>query len=182
MKSLVCFFRGVDRLNNLIGKALCWLILVVVVVSTTNAVVRKGFDISSNAFLEIQWYLFSVVFLLGAGYTLSRNAHVRVDVIYSRFSLRTQAWIDIFGTVFFLLPASILVVYYGWPFFMSSFLESEMSSDPGGLLRWPVKLMVPLGFSLLVLQGLAEIAKRVAFLKGAIANPFDHAEHTGEAH
>lgn len=175
------FSRAVDRLNGLIGKALCWLILVVVVISTCNAVVRKSFDISSNAFLEIQWYLFAAVFLLGAGYTLSHNAHVRVDVLSSRFSLRTQAWIDIFGGVFFLLPMAGLILYFGWPFFMSSFVEAEMSSDAGGLLRWPVKLLLPAGFALLLLQGLAEIAKRIAFLSGAISSPFDHVEHAEEA-
>lgn len=181
MKFLVSFFRAVDRLNAGVGQGLRWLILVMVLISAGNALIRKGLDLSSNAFLEIQWYLFSAVFLLGAAYTLSRNAHVRVDVIASRFSLRAQAWMDIFGSLVFLLPMAGLILYFGWPFFVSSWLEGEMSSDAGGLLRWPVKLLLPAGFALLLLQGLAEIAKRIAFLGGAIANPFDHVAHEEEA-
>ncbi len=174
VRTLLAFARGVDRLSGWIGHLIYWLILALVLISSSNAVVRKVFDISSNAFLEIQWYLFSAVFLLGAGYTLSRNAHVRVDVISARFSPQTRAWIDILGTVFFLLPVTGLVMYLAWPFFMTSWLEGEISSDAGGLVRWPVKLLLPIGFALLFLQGLAEICKRLAFLNGLISDPFDH--------
>lgn len=174
MRTLLAFARGVDRLNGWIGHVIYWLILALVLISSSNAVVRKTLDISSNAFLEIQWYLFSAVFLLGAGYTLSRNAHVRVDVLSSRLSLRARAWIDIFGTLVFLLPMAGLVLYFAWPFFMTSWLEGEMSSDAGGLVRWPVKLLLPAGFVLLILQGLAEICKRLAFLQGLIDDPHDH--------
>ena len=174
VRALLAFARGVDRLSGWIGHLIYWLILALALISSSNAVVRKTLDISSNAFLEIQWYLFSAVFLLGAGYTLSRNAHVRVDVLSARLSERARAWIDIFGTLIFLLPMTGLVLYMAWPFFMTSWLEGEMSSDAGGLVRWPVKLLLPIGFALLLLQGLAEICKRLAFLNGLISDPFDH--------
>ena len=143
-----------------------WLVPVAVLVSAANALARYGLDLSSNAWLEIQWYLFSAVFLLGAGWTLLRNAHVRIDVLSSRASQRTRAWIDIIGGVLFLMPMAILILYFSWPMFVESYAGHEISSDAGGLVRWPVKLLIPVGFALLALQGVSEVIKRIAFLRG----------------
>ena len=137
-----------------------------VLISAGNAIMRKAFRMSSNGFLEIQWYLFAAVFLLAAGYTLLKNEHVRIDVISSRLGPRAQAWIDILGGVFFLLPLTGVVLYHAWPFFLNSFTSQEWSSNPGGLILWPVKLLIPAGFALLLLQGVAEIIKRIGFLAG----------------
>jgi TRAP-type mannitol/chloroaromatic compound transport system permease small subunit len=166
MKPLLRIAHFIDRLNERIGRAASWLILVTVLVSAGNAIVRKAFQMSSNGLLEIQWSLFAAVFLLAAAYTLLKNEHVRIDVISSRFSARTQAWIDIFGAVFFLLPLTGVVLYHAWPFFLSSFVSQEWSSNPGGLILWPAKLLIPVGFTLLSLQGVAEMIKRVGFLLG----------------
>jgi len=163
--------RAIDWLNDLIGRNVYWLILVAVLVSTLNALVRYTFDVSSNAWLELQWYLFSTVFLLCAGYTLGRNEHVRIDIIAGRMSRRTQAWIDLLGGLFFLLPMSLIIMVLSWPVFMESFNRHEISGDAGGLLRWPVRLLVPVGFFLLSLQGISEIIKRIAFLRGLIPEP-----------
>jgi TRAP-type mannitol/chloroaromatic compound transport system permease small subunit len=163
--------RFIDRLNELIGRLVYWLILVSVLVSSGNAVVRYAISRSSNGWLEIQWYLFSAVFLLGAGYTLLRNEHVRIDIFYGRLSARARAWIDIFGGVFFLLPMALIIMALAWPLFLESWTRNEYSTDAGGLIRWPVKLLIPTGFLLLVLQGLSEIIKRVAFLIGLIPEP-----------
>lgn len=171
MRLLLAFSTAVDRFNDWVGRIVYWLILVAVVISAGNATVRYLFNTSSNAWLEVQWYLFSAVFMLCAGYTLLRNEHIRIDVIVSRFSERTLTWIDIIGTALFLLPISIIVMYLSWPVLVDSFVRNEMSSDAGGLIRWPVKLLLPLGFLLLVLQGFSELIKRVAFLKGLIPNP-----------
>ena len=146
-------------------------VLIAVLVSAANAIVRYGFDTSSNAWLELQWYLFSAVFLLCAGYTLLRNEHIRIDIIFGSFSRRTQVWIDVFGTVFFLLPMAIMILVLSWPMFVGSYRIHEYSSDAGGLLRWPVKLLIPVGFLLLALQGVSEIVKRIAFLLGYIPDP-----------
>ena len=140
-------------------------------VSSGNAVVRYLFNYSSNAWLELQWYLYTGFFLVGAGYTLLRNEHVRIDIIYSRFSPRTRAWIDVLGGIFFLLPMAILILVLSWPVFTDSFALTEYSPNAGGLLRWPVKLMMPVGFFLLALQGVSEIIKRIAFLRGLIPDP-----------
>lgn len=166
MKTLLRIAHLIDRLNERIGRAASWLILATVLISAGNAIMRKAFQMSSNGFLEIQWSLFAAVFLLAAAYTLLKNEHVRIDVISSRFSLRTQAWIDIFGGVFFLLPLTGVVLYHAWPFFLNSFLSQEWSSNPGGLILWPAKLLIPVGFALLLLQGVAEIIKRAGFLLG----------------
>lgn len=171
MRLLLAFSSAVDRLNDWVGRIVYWAILVAVVISAGNASVRYLFHTSSNAWLEVQWYLFSVVFLLCAGYTLLRNEHIRIDVIVGRFSEKTLTWIDIIGTVFFLLPMSIIIMYLSWPALVDSFVRNEMSSDAGGLIRWPVKLLIPVGFLLLVLQGLSELIKRIAFLQGLIPNP-----------
>ena len=158
--------RAIDALNDRVGRAVAWLTLVAVLVSSGNAVSRYAFSLSSNAWLEIQWYLFSAIFLLAAGYTLKAGAHVRIDILYGRYSPRTRAWVDIAGTVFFLMPMALLILYLSWFMFMQSYLGDEISADAGGLIRWPVKLLMPAGFALLVLQGLSEIFKRVAFLRG----------------
>jgi TRAP-type mannitol/chloroaromatic compound transport system permease small subunit len=161
----------IDALNDRIGRTVYWLILAMVLVSSGNAVVRYVFDKSSNAWLELQWYLFSAVFLLGAGYTLLNNEHVRIDIINGRLSPRTRAWIDLLGGLFFLLPMALLIMWLSWPVFIESYTRHEFSSDAGGLLRWPVKLLIPVGFLLLVLQGISEIIKRAAFLAGLIPDP-----------
>lgn len=166
MKPLLAFAHLIDRLNQRIGLAVSWLILAIVLISAGNAIMRKAFQMSSNAFLEIQWTLFAAVFLLAAGYTLLRNEHVRIDIVTSRFNPRTQAWIDLMGGLLFLLPFCVLMLYLAWPFFLTSYIEQEWSNNPGGLMLWPAKLMIPLGFTLLLLQGVAEIIKRIGFLRG----------------
>ncbi len=171
MQALLVFSRGIDGLNAWIGRYVIWLILASTVISGVNAIVRKVFNYSSNAFLEVQWYLFAAAFLLAAGYTLLRREHVRVDVISSRLSKRTQIWIDLLGFLFFLTPMCLVVLWYGVPFFLQGFESNEMSSNAGGLLRWPVYLMMPLGFGLLMLQGFSEAIKRLAFLQGLIDDP-----------
>lgn len=166
MKPLLAFAHAIDRLNEGVGRLVQWLILAMVLISAGNAISRKLFSLSSNAFLEIQWTLFAAVFLLAAGYTLKRNEHVRIDVLSGRFGPRTRAWIDLLGGVFFLLPLTLVVLYYAWPFFADSWASQEHSDNPGGLILWPGKLLVPAGFALLLLQGLAEIIKRIGFLLG----------------
>lgn len=158
--------QGIDALNEWVGSKIKWLVLAATLISAGNALVRYGLGISSNAGLEIQWYLFGAVFLLGAGYTLKHNGHVRIDFIYGLLSVRTQAWVEITGTLLFLLPFSLLLVWYGWPMFVSAWQSAEMSPDAGGLLRWPVKLLIPVGFGLLALQGIAELIKNIAVITG----------------
>lgn len=173
--------QPIDRLNAAVGQAVRWLILVAVLICSGNASVRYLLSTSSNAWLEAQWYLFSAVFLLGSGYTLLRNEHVRIDVFSAKASHRTQAWIDVFGTLFFLLPMALLVIWLSWPVFVNSFELGEGSTDAGGLLRWPVKLLIPIGFTLLTLQGISELVKRIAYLKGLSPDPFTHpSEHAGD--
>ncbi|MBI3776484.1 MAG: TRAP transporter small permease subunit [Gammaproteobacteria bacterium] len=166
MRAALKFAHWIDALNERAGRSVYWLVLVTVVLSAGNAISRKGFNLSSNALLEIQWYLFAAVFLLSAGYTLKRNEHVRVDVISGRLSKRAHAWIDIFGGLLFLLPASAVVLYYSWPYFVNSFVSQEWSSNPQGLIIWPAKALIPAGFALLFLQGVAETIKRIGFLLG----------------
>lgn len=171
MKALLALSRTIDALNEQVGKLTYWLILVAVLISTGNAIVRYTFNTSSNAWLEIQWYLFSFVFLFCAGYTLLHNQHVRIDVVTSHFSRRVQTWLEIFGTVFFLMPMAIAIMWLSWPVFVDAWQSQESSSNSGGLLVWPGRLMLPLGFFLLVLQGFSELIKRVAFLRGMIPDP-----------
>jgi TRAP-type mannitol/chloroaromatic compound transport system permease small subunit len=181
MQALIAFSRLIDAINARIGKAVTWLVLAAVVISAANAVVRKLFDYSSNAWLEIQWYLFSAVFLLCAAYTLLRNEHIRIDVVAGRFSRRTQTWIDVFGTVFFLLPMVALVLYQAWPWFVRAYASGEISGSAGGLILWPAKILVPVGFVLLGLQGLSELIKRIAFLRGLGPDPAERvAEKSAE--
>jgi len=173
MKPLLKLSAHIDKLNERVGSLATWAVLAAVLVSALNAIVRKIFNTSSNAFLELQWYLFSAIFLLCAGYTLLRNEHVRIDIITSRLSPRAQNWIDIIGILIFLLPMAVLVVWLSWPSFMNAFNSGEHSNNAGGLLVWPVRLLVPVGFALLMLQGFSELIKRIAFLRGLIANPLE---------
>jgi TRAP-type mannitol/chloroaromatic compound transport system permease small subunit len=179
---LLRFSRLVDALNERIGHAVYWLVLAMVLISAGNAIVRKVFNYSSNAYLEAQWYLFSAVFLLAAGYTLLRNEHVRIDVIAGHLSPRAQAWIDVLGTIFFLLPMATLIMWLSWPQFWSKFVHHEISGSAGGLVLWPAWLLLPVGFFLLVLQGLSELVKRIAFLAGKGPDPIQrHEPHSAEA-
>ena len=171
MNMLLKFSRAIDWLNTQIGKYVIWLILASTVISGVNAVVRKVFNMSSNAYLEVQWYLFAASFMIAAGYTLLNQEHVKIDVVYSRWSKRTQIWIDIIGFVFFLTPICLAILWYGIPFFLQGYRSGEMSSNSGGLIRWPVYAMIPLGFTLLMLQGWSELIKRIAFLQGRIEDP-----------
>lgn len=174
MKLVLQFIRVVDAVSTRIGSLAYYLVLLCVLISATNAVVRKTFQYSSNGLLEIQWYLFAAVFLLGSGYTLLKDEHVRVDVISGRLSSRGRAWIDLFGSVFFLLPMTVLVAWLSWGDFLNAWRLGEVSPNTGGLIVWPARLLIPVGFSLLALQGLAEVGRRLAFLGGAI--PALHAE------
>lgn len=158
--------RSIDRLNALIARNVCWLILAAVLVSTVNALVRKFFNLSSNAFLELQWYLFSAVFLLAGAHTLARNAHVRIDIISSRLSPKAQAWVEIVGLVLFLGPVCLLTIVTSWPVFMDAWHTGEVSNNAGGLILWPARLLVPVGFSLLLLQAVSQLIKRIAMLQG----------------
>jgi len=169
--ALLKLSRAIDALSERVGKATIWLVLIVTLISAANAFVRYTFNYSSNGLLEIQWYLFSAIFLLCAGYTLMRNEHVRIDVISGRFSPRTHAWIDIIGTLFFLAPMAVAVLYLSWPIFINAYLNNEYSSNAGGLIVWPVRALVPIGFFLLILQGVSELIKRFAFLAGLISDP-----------
>ena len=171
MNGLIALSRAIDALSTRVGKAVIWLVLAAVVISAGNATVRKAFDYSSNAWLEVQWYLFSGVFLLAAAYTLLRNEHIRIDVVAGRFSKRTQTWIDIIGTLFFLLPMVALVLYESWPWFVRAWESKEISGSAGGLILWPAKILVPVGFVLLGLQGISELIKRIAFLRGLGPDP-----------
>ena len=171
MHALLKFSNAVDWLNRQIGKYAIWLILASTVISGVNALVRKIFNTSSNAFLEVQWYLFAAAFLLAAGYTLLNNEHVKIDVIYSKFSRTKQIWIDIIGFTFFLTPVCLAVLWYSMPFFLKGYHSGEMSNNAGGLIRWPVYALMPLGFTLLMLQGWSELIKRFAFLQGLIEDP-----------
>jgi len=176
MKALLALSRAIDALNLRVGRAVTWVTLLVVLVSAGNAVVRKVFEMSSNAWLELQWYMFGAMFLLTAGYTLLKNEHVRVDILSSRLSKRTQIYIEIFGVLFFLLPMAILIMYLSWPMFMDSFVSNEQSSNSGGLVRWPVKLLIPVGFALLVLAGISRLIKCVGYLLGQAPDPLARAE------
>ncbi len=181
MRILMRLSKAIDAMNERIGRTVYWLVLVAVLVSAGNAIVRKLFNMSSNAFLELQWYLFSGIFLLCAGYTLLRNEHVRIDVLAGRLSAKGQTWIDILGTVLFLLPMTLLFIYLSWPVFVRTFTHNEISTNAGGLWIWPARLLVPIGFTLLALQGLSELTKRIAFLTGAGPDPVKrHDAHAAE--
>jgi len=166
MSGLLALSRFIDAANTVIGKAVSWLILLAIVISAANATTRKLFNLSSNAWLEAQWYLFSAGFLVAAGYTLLNNEHVKVDLVYGRLSRRTQLWIEILGTLFFLFPFCLITIYLSWPRVTSKFISGEISNNTGGLILWPVWALIPLGFGLLALQGLSELIKRIAILRG----------------
>lgn len=176
MQGLLRISSAIDRVSNFLGRNLMWLILASVAISAGNAIIRKAFDMSSNAFLEIQWYLFSAVFMLGAGYAFLTNAHVRIDFVSARMSARTRNIIDIVGIVVFLLPLCGLMIHLSWPTFANAWESGEMSQNAGGLIRWPVYLMIPVGFALLALQSLSELIKRVGYLRGLIPDPIGHHE------
>jgi TRAP-type mannitol/chloroaromatic compound transport system permease small subunit len=168
MQALLTFSRIVDRLNEWVGRLAAWAVLLACVISAGNASSRYLFSISSNAWLEIQWYLFSAIFLLGAPVTLKLNEHVRVDIVYMSVGERGRLWIDIIGFICFMLPATAILTYMTWNFIDQSWLQQEISANAGGLIRWPVKLMMPVGFGLLTLQGISELIKRIATLRGTI--------------
>jgi TRAP-type mannitol/chloroaromatic compound transport system permease small subunit len=171
MRGLLKLSGAIDWLNAQVGRWVIWLILGSTVISAVNAMVRKAFNVSSNAYMEVQWYLFAGAFLLAAGYTLLNGEHVKIDVVSSRLSKRKQIWIDIIGFAFFLTPMCMAVLWFGIPFFLQGFRSGEVSSNAGGLIRWPVYLLMPTGFALLLLQGVSEFIKRIAFLRGLIPDP-----------
>lgn len=160
--------RAIDKLNDTIAAAVAWALLLAVLICAGNALIRYSFNMSSNAWLEIQWYLFAAVFMLASPHTLRRDEHVRIDVVTGRFSKRTQVWLDLFGYLFFLMPVCLVILYYGIPFGMLSVQSAEMSSNAGGLIVWPAKILVPIGFALMILQGISEIIKRIAYLRGRL--------------
>ena len=174
MDTLLRLSSLIDSANERIGRWSAWFGLLAVIVCTVNAIVRYSLNLSSNAWLELQWYLNSVMFLLVAAWALKRNDHVRIDVIAGKLPLRAQAWIDIFCGLFMLLPAAVIIAWYSWPSLVNSYRIGEYSSDPGGLLRWPIRLLIPVAFTLLALQGLSEVVKRIAFLAGRIPYPAEH--------
>lgn len=171
MHALLKFSRAVDWLNSQIGKHVIWLILASTVISAVNAIVRKAFNVGSNAYLEVQWYLFAGTFLLTAAFTLLNGEHVKIDVVYTHFTKRKQMWIDVFGFAFFLTPFCLAILWYGIPFFLQGYHTGEISPNAGGLIRWPVYALIPIGFTLLLLQGWSELIKRLAFLQGLIEDP-----------
>jgi TRAP-type mannitol/chloroaromatic compound transport system permease small subunit len=178
MKKLLRLSALIDSVNEFIGRSVSWLGLAAVLVCAAAATARYSFNIGSNAWLEIQWYLNAAVFLLVAGYTLKRHEHVSIDVLVSRWSPRVQAWIHILGGIFMLLPATLIIAWYSWPSLVNSYDIQEYSSDPGGLIRWPVRALIPLAFGLLALQGVSEIIKRIGFLKGLVpASEFEKKGH-----
>jgi TRAP-type mannitol/chloroaromatic compound transport system permease small subunit len=180
MGALLGLSRVIDAVNTIVGRCAMWLTLAAVLVSSINAMVRKAFDMSSNAWLELQWYLFGAVFMLCAGYTLLKNEHIRIDVLAGRFSKRTRDWIDVVGHAGVLIPFCLLMIYDLWPFFWSSFRSGEMSPSPGGLIIWPAKFLILAGFVLLLAQGVSELIKRIAIIRGAIPDPHEESRDEDE--
>jgi TRAP-type mannitol/chloroaromatic compound transport system permease small subunit len=166
MKGLLALSRAIDAVNQRLSYVADWLVLLSCLISAGNAFSRYAFSVSSNAWLEIQWYMFGALVMLGASYTLKRNEHVRVDIVYTNLSTRRQIMVDIIGGLLFLLPATLILAYLSWPIFHNSWAEGEISSNAGGLVRWPIKIFLPLGFALLSLQGISELIKRFAMLTG----------------
>lgn len=171
MGFLLSLSRLIDAINQFVGRWISWAVLVVVLISSANALGRKFFHSGSNAWLEVQWYLFGAIFLLAAGYTLLKNGHVRVDVFSSKLSKRKQIWIEILGTMLFLMPMAVLIMWLAWPMFWESWATQEASPNAGGLIRWPAKLLVPVGFSLLIGAGLSHLIKCIGFLMGRCPDP-----------
>lgn len=171
MQGFLSFSRAIDAFNTFVGRSIGWLILAAVIVSTANAIIRKLFNQSSNAWLEVQWYMFGAVFMLCAAYTFLKNEHIRIDIVSNVFSKRVRDWIDIIGHLFFLFPLCIIMMLYGFPFFFRSFAINETSANAGGLIQWPAKILIPLGFVLLFAQGISELIKRIAIMSGAMEDP-----------
>jgi len=171
VNALLKLSRLIDTITEFIGKSAIWLVLVVVLISAANALMRYTINYSSNAYLEIQWYLFGLIFLSCSGYTLLRNEHIRIDVISCKFSKRTQTWLDIFGILVFLMPMAIAIMVLSWPVFVSAMHSGEMSNSEGGLIVWPARLMIPAGFFLLIMQAISELIKRAGFLMGRCPDP-----------
>jgi TRAP-type mannitol/chloroaromatic compound transport system permease small subunit len=176
MGGLLKLSRGIDAVTAFIGRHVIWLILAAILVSAINAVIRKAFDMSSNAWLELQWYLFGCVFMVAAAYTLQKNEHIRIDIISTRLSPQARNWVDVFGHVLMLLPFTALMIYESAPFAWSAWRSGEMSGSAGGLIIWPARAFVLLGFFLLFLQGLSELIKRIAVMQGLIPEPYPHHE------
>lgn len=181
MGGLLGLSRAIDKLNEFIGKYIAWLIVVAVLISAGNAVVRKLFDTSSNAWLEMQWWLFGMVFLLCSPWTLSSNEHIRIDIVNSLMPNWLKQAIEVIGHTLFLIPVALVMLYTSWPFFMSSFLQNEQSTNAGGLPQWPAKFLVPLGFALLLIQGISELIKRLAIIKGDLAETTSGGGHHAAA-
>jgi TRAP-type mannitol/chloroaromatic compound transport system permease small subunit len=177
MKTLIAISRAIDMVNERVGRLVYWGVLIMVLVSAANATSRYALNIASNAWLELQWYLFAAVFLLCSGYTLLHNEHIRIDILTARLSRRAQIWIDILGTLIFMLPVTSYIMWLSWPVFMNAWTSGETSMNAGGLVRWPVRLLVPAGFFLLTAQGISELIKRIAYLRGLIPDPVEkHAD------
>lgn len=168
MRPLLALSRAIDLLNEKIGYVCNLLVLFATLVSAVNAMVRYAFGYSSNGWLELQWYMFAVLVMFGASYTFKRNEHVRVEIFYLFLSARGQLWLDLIGTLFFLIPVCLLLSYLSWPFFMQAYRVDEMSSNAGGLIRWPIKFVLPAGFVMLALQGISEVIKRIGALLGDV--------------
>ena len=168
MRPLLALSETIDRLNEKIGYVCNLLVLLACLVSAGNAMIRYAFGYSSNGWLELQWYMFAILVMFGASYTFKRNEHVRVEIFYLFLSERGQLWLDMIGTLFFLIPSCLLLAYLSWPFFMQSYSVGEMSGNAGGLVRWPIKFVIPSGFVMLALQGVSEVIKRAAALKGEV--------------
>ncbi|WP_265500697.1 TRAP transporter small permease subunit [Paracoccus beibuensis] len=176
MGGLLALSRGIDRVTTVIGRSVAWLILLAIIVSSVNAVVRKVFSVSSNAWLEAQWYLFGAAFMLAAAYTLLINEHIRIDIIYGRWSRRVQHWIDLIGTLLFLLPFTGIMLYLTWPAFTRAWANGEISMNAGGLALWPARGILVAGFALLFAQGISELIKKIAIMRGIIPDTVSHAE------
>lgn len=181
MAALLKISALIDKISEWLGKFAMWLILAAVIISAGNAILRKAFNIGSNAWLEVQWYLFAGVFMLGVGYVMLKNGHVRIDFISGKLSRRTNAIIDSAGIVVFTIPLAIIMVYLGWPLFERAWNTGEMSENAGGLIRWPVLALLPLGFTVLAAQAFSELVKRVAFLRGLRESPFSEERKKSEA-
>lgn len=177
MGGLLGLSRGIDRVNTVIGRGVTWLILIAVIVSAGNAIIRKVMNTSSNAWLELQWYLYGAAFLGAAAYTLKENEHIRIDIIYGMWSRRRQHWIDLIGHVLFLMPFVTLMIYFLWPWFLRSYHSGEVSTNSGGLILWPAKLMLLIGFIMLFFQGISEIIKKIAVMRGIIPDPTPFVSH-----
>ena len=181
MKYLLKLSGLIDAISERIGRVVMWLILVTVLLSAGNAIARKAFRMSSNALFDLQWYLYSCVFLLGAGYAFLKNVHVRIDFVSSRLTARGRSWVDIVGIVVFLVPFCWMLIQMSWPLFIKAWQSGEMSQNEGGLIRWPVYLLMPSGMALLLMQSVSELIKRIAFLSGLIPDPLAHSQASDDS-